>query len=113
MFVVCPLETGGVIVQTIPNLPCLQFGTCEVVVIVSGTLNHLCFLGKRVRTGGHNQQIKGMSCTACLIVIGASGDEVSDAVPLSGHQSAIVPERHQLRICDLLNTFEVIGELVP
>ena len=54
-----------------------------------------------------------MSCAACLGVVCNGCHVVGDAVPLAGNQSAIVPERNQLRIGDMLNAFEVVRKLIP
>ena len=54
-----------------------------------------------------------MPCAACLGVVCNGCHVVGDAVPLTGNQSAIVPERNQLRIGDMLNAFEVVSKLIP
>ena len=110
---VSPLEACGVIIQTIPHLPCVQIGIGKIVVVVSGTLDGLGFLGKSACACGHNQQIKRMPCAACLSIVSDGCHVVGDAVPLTGNKSAIVPERHKLRIGDMLNAFEVVRELIP
>ena len=108
-----PLEARCVIVQTIPHFPCVQVSVCEIAVAISGTLDGFGFLGKSVAACGHDQQIKRMPCATCLGVVCNGCHVVGDAVPLTGNQSAIVPERNQLRIGDMLNAFEVVRELIP
>ena len=108
-----PLEARCVVVQTIPHLPCVQVGIGKIAVAISGTLDGFGFLGKSVTACGHDQQIKRMPCAACLGVVCNGCHVVGDAVPLTGNQSAIVPERNQLRIGDMLNAFEVVRKLIP
>ena len=54
-----------------------------------------------------------MPRASCLRIVGDRGHVISDAVPLSGLEFRVVAQGLQLRVGDMLNALEIVGELAP
>ena len=92
-----PLEAGNVVIEAVPHFPRIEVRHTEILRIVL-VHDSPCLLGQCIGCRREHNDVERMPGTACLGVIGHCGNEIGDAVVMTGAQLFAVAQSDQFGI---------------